>query len=114
MANIDLTKANAGTIVPANAGDTITLRLEENPTTGYLWTVKELNSSVLELVGEEYLIGAGTGIGGGGERKLVFRAKEAGASPLRLNCERSWEPDNPLMTFSVTIEVPGAKPSSIA
>jgi inhibitor of cysteine peptidase len=105
MANIDLTKANAGTIVPAFAGDTITLRLEENPTTGYLWTVKELNSSVLELLSEEYFMAAGTGIGGGGERKLIFRAKEAGTSPLRLNCERRWEPDNPLTTLSITIEV---------
>jgi inhibitor of cysteine peptidase len=104
MADLTLTKADAGRIVPVNSGDTIVLRLEENPTTGYLWKVEQLDSRVLELMSAEYQA-AGGGIGGGGTRKMIFRAKEAGASQLLLKCVRQWEPDNPLGVFSIMVEV---------
>ena len=104
MADLTLTKTDAGRIVPANSGDTIIVRLEENPTTAYLWKVEQLDSRVLELMSAEYEP-AGGGIGGGGTRKMVFRAKESGASQLLLKCVRPWEPDNPLGAFSIMVEV---------
>jgi predicted secreted protein len=105
MANITLTRADAGSFVTVNRGDMITVRLEENPTTGYVWKIEEIDPGVLELVSEEYETVAGGGIGGGGERKMVFRANAPDTSTLQLKCLRQWEPDNPLSTFSVTIEV---------
>ena len=104
MADTTLTHADAGTTVAVNSGDTIVVRLEENPGTAYRWTIEELNPGVLEFVSDDFQQATGTGIGGGGERKLVFRAKQSGTSPLRLKCVRQWEPDNPSSTFSVTIE----------
>ena len=105
MAETTLTNADAGRSVAINSGDTVVVRLEENPGTAYLWKVEDVNSRVLELVSDEHEMAAGRGIGGGGERKLVFRAREAGTSPLRLKCVRQWEPENPSNTFSATIQV---------
>ena len=104
MANQTLTNADAGRTVSVNTGDTIVVQLEENPTTGYLWKVEELDSQILQLVSEDYEA-AGGGIGGGGKRKFVFKANDAGLSPLKLKHMRQWEPDSPLGTFSVTIDV---------
>lgn len=104
MADLTLTNADAGRTVSVNSGDTIVVRLEENPTTGYVWKVEELDSQILQLVSEDYEA-AGSGIGGGGQRKLVFKAIGAGQSSLKLKCLRQWEPDAPLNTFDVTIDV---------
>ena len=105
MADTTLTNADAGRTVAINSGDKIVVRLEENPTTAYVWQVEQLDPGVLELVSDDYEIAAGSGIGGGGERKLVFRANNPGTSPLRLKSVRQWEPDKPSSSFSVTIEV---------
>ena len=105
MADTTLTNADAGRTVAVDSGDTIVVRLEENPTTAYLWQVEQLDSGVLEKVSDDYQIAGGSGIGGGGERKLVFRAINSGTSPLHLKSVRQWEPDNPSSVFSVTIEV---------
>ena len=105
MADITLTDADAGRTVAVDSGDTIVLRLEENPTTAYLWQIEQLDSGVLEKVSDDYQIAGGSGIGGGGERTLVFRAINAGTSPLRLKSVQQWAPDNPSSVFSVTIEV---------
>lgn len=104
MGQTTLTNADAGRTVAANVGDTVVLSLDENPTTGYLWKIEEIDSSVLELAADDYQSGGG-GIGGGGRRKLEFKAVQAGTSPLRLKCVRQWEPDNPSGTFSATVEV---------
>jgi len=105
MANFVLSQADAGRVVAVNPDDTIVVQLEENPTTGYLWKVEQSDSRVLELTSQEYEPAAAGGIGGGGARKMVFRAKQSGTSPLLLKCVRQWEPDNVLGTFSVTIDV---------
>jgi inhibitor of cysteine peptidase len=104
MPNSILTSHDAGSTVSLNSGDTVILELEENPTTGYVWKVEELDSRILELTGED-LHAAGGGIGAGGTRKMTFKAIGAGASLLRLKCARPWEPDAPSSTFSVTIDV---------
>jgi inhibitor of cysteine peptidase len=104
MANQTLTNADVGRTVSVNSGDMIVVQLEENPTTGYLWKLEELDSQILQLTSEDYEA-AGSGIGGGGQRKLVFKANNAGLSPLKLKCVRQWEPDSPLSTFSVMIDV---------
>ena len=105
MANSTLTNADAGRTVSVNSGDTITLDLEENPTTGYVWKVEDLDSQILELTGENFDAAGRGGIGAGGKRTMTFKANGTGASPLRLECVRPWEPDIPADSFSVTIDV---------
>lgn len=79
-----------GRAVEMNLGDVVTVRLAENPTTGYRWTVE--TSSGLEPVGDRFE--AGGAIGGAGVRELQFRPAQAGTHELCLKNWREWEGDD--------------------
>ena len=69
--------------------------LPSNPTTGYQWTVKEYDKSLLQLVGSQYSAGQTKLIGAGGN--MVFTFKLASEQALPLNTKivfiyaRPWE-----------------------
>lgn len=107
MANETLTQADAGKAVEVKAGDVISVRLEENPTTGYRWAVGELDAQVLELQSSDFVGPQGSGMGAAGERRLTFRAKQAGTTALQLQYRREWEKDNPAGRYSLTVKVEG-------
>jgi inhibitor of cysteine peptidase len=107
MANETLTQADAGKAVELKEGDVISVRLEENPTTGYRWAVDELDEQVLELQSSDFVGAQGGGAGAAGERRLTFRAKRAGTTALRLQYRREWEKENPAGRYSVKVTVGG-------
>jgi inhibitor of cysteine peptidase len=80
-------------MVEAHVGDTLVLRLDENPATGYRWTMEERDGEVLETHSSVYAAGPGAGVGGGGQRVLTFKARKAGQAILRLERRRAWERD---------------------
>jgi len=49
VATITLTRADSGTIIEVRTGDTIIVRLDENPTTGYRWAVEKHEEEVIVL-----------------------------------------------------------------
>lgn len=103
---ITLEQTESGTSVEVRRGDEIVVRLEENPTTGFRWAVDEINEQVLELQDSSYQQQPGGGMGGGGQRRLTFRAKSSGSSPLRLKLWREWEGDATAdARYSVTVTV---------
>jgi predicted secreted protein len=67
-------------------GGTFTLILEENPTTGYLWSYTIETEDNLVCVEDEYKPYAASRhtAGGGGERRLVFQADGSGYPLIRL------------------------------
>lgn len=74
-------------------GDTFTVELDANPTTGYLWDMR-LKAGKATLVSQEYTASAPAGsmaIGGGGVETFVFRAEEAGEIELEAAYSRPWE-----------------------
>ncbi|HEX8069720.1 MAG TPA: protease inhibitor I42 family protein [Pyrinomonadaceae bacterium] len=99
-----LTQADNGGAVEVKQGEVISIRLEENPTTGYRWAVDQTDEQILELQNSAYA-SAGGGIGGGGARTMSFRAKKTGTAPLRLKYRREWEKDSPQGQFNVTVTV---------
>jgi inhibitor of cysteine peptidase len=72
--NMILNEQDSGRTVKVNRGAMITIRLEENPTTGYLWTVEA--GSGLEKVEDQNEPGGR--IGAGGVRVLQFCGKSVG------------------------------------
>jgi inhibitor of cysteine peptidase len=105
---ITLTQADNGRRVEARLGDTITIRLDENPTTGYRWSVEEEGGGVFNIAGTEFIQSADAKIGGGGQRVLTLRAAQAGAAPLKIKLWRQWEGDRSIKSrFSVDIQVSG-------
>ena len=95
------------TDIAAKAGEAFTIKLEENPTTGYQWSVSISDGSVLSLDKDEYVADDQSGemVGSGGVRVLTFKALEAGTATIDMVYERSWEPnpDDDKVQFNVTV-----------
>jgi inhibitor of cysteine peptidase len=86
---MNLTTTDRGQTVHARTGDSVTLRLPENPTTGYRWMVEA--AGALALV-DDHTDSAGSACGTPGMRVLAFRISSAGTHELRLSHRRAWDP----------------------
>jgi len=82
-----LREQDSGRTVQVKQGETLSLRLAENPTTGYRWSV--VSSGGLELVSDQNE--AGIGIGAGGMRVIQWVGRRAGTYELQLKHWREWE-----------------------
>jgi inhibitor of cysteine peptidase len=104
-----LTEADNGKTVNLNVGETLVVRLASNPSTGYTWETKDLDTQMLEQVGEAAFESPDTPpdlVGAGGILVRTFKALEPGTTTLTLVYHRPWETDvAPLQTFSVTVTV---------
>lgn len=100
-----------GSSVTVQVGDLIQVVLKGNPTTGYAWTVdlSDADAVILEQVGEPGYVPDSDLIGAGGTYTFTFRALSTGQTSLKLNYARSWETEEPLKTFEVTVEVVAAQ-----
>ncbi len=93
MAESVMTQAHNGQSAHLKAGDVLTVKLPESPTTGYRWAVDRLDGSVLKQAGSDYQAGAGSGLGGGGTRSFWFVPSQAGIAQVELKLWREWEGD---------------------
>jgi inhibitor of cysteine peptidase len=91
---MELGKADAGQVRDAVVGDEITLRLAENPSTGFRWTEPEHDPTVLKYLGSEYQSG-GIRPGAAGTRIMRFRAVTPGRTRIRLRSVRPTVPGAP-------------------
>ncbi len=89
-----LTEADNGKQITLRAGDTLTVTLESNPTTGYSWQVMYLDQTVLVQDGQpEYKQASGSEglVGAGGTETFHFKAVGPGEASLGLGYMRPWE-----------------------
>lgn len=86
-----------GRRIDVRPGDTVTVRLPENPTTGYQWQVAADSSAALSaiasLVHQGFAPATTSAAGAGGERTLVFETRVPGQASLRLLSKPSWRGD---------------------
>ncbi len=104
MSEITLSNADNGKTITLKPGQTLTLQLTENPTTGYRWSIVPFNDQLLKLTDDRFDLPNSSAMGSGGQRILTFKATRAGQVNLTLNQKREWE-DSALDTFNVTLEV---------
>ena len=104
---ITLTAADEGSQVEVKPGGQIIITLDGNPSTGYTWEVKDLDSVMFEQVGDPVFDSSNPGlVGSGGTLTLTFKSLKAGASTLTLIYHRPWETGvDPLDTFTVAVTV---------
>ncbi len=107
---LELTEKDNDSRASVARGQMIIITLESNITTGYTWEVKDVNSALLEQVGEaEYLAPASSAtpaLGAGGSQVFRFKSKASGPVVLRLVYHRPWEKDTPAAkTFTVVLEI---------
>ena len=86
-------------------GDTLTIKLESNPTTGYSWA-KPSAPALLTLLSLQTERGATNRVGTPGAQIFTFKASKAGESAVVLNYVRPWEKNAaPAKIFRVSVTV---------
>jgi len=106
--HVRLTQEDDGTTVEVAGGDTIVVRLEENPTTGFRWAIDGITGGSVSVAGDDFTPAEDAGIGGGGWRTLTFSATQPGSSRIDLKRWRDWEGDPSIVQrFGVTVRVSG-------
>ena len=104
-APLTLTADDDGLTWAVTVGETITVELAGNPTTGYAWSVASMDGEAVSLEGEQYAPPAGERRGAGGTYRWTLRAKHAGQTTLHLVYAREWEDAEPTREFTVTLTV---------
>ena len=94
----DLTEKDSGRVLHLDKGDTFTVLLVSNPTTGYLWKFGAplFDETVMILRGDKYIRPDDqlrTGVPG--KRSLTFLAEGSGRTGLKLVYVRPWEKNQP-------------------
>lgn len=108
---VSIQRGDNGKAVTLTTGQTLVVTLDSNPSTGYAWQVKAVDSAILQQQGEpEYTPGEHPpgSVGGGGTLTFRFRALAAGQTTLTLVYVRSFEPEvqpTPENTFTVPVTV---------
>ena len=106
LAEFALTQADHGTSVAVAPGDIIIIRLPENPTTGYQWTVEMVDAATLALQRTEFSPAPEAGVGSGGGKTFTFKAQKPGTAHIQLKLWRAWAGDASIRDrYHVTIQV---------
>lgn len=101
MADIEV--VTSGTTVNASPSDRIVIRLEENATTGYQWSVVE-TGHVLEVESSELSLPGSPAPGTAGQRVVRLRPRGPGRARVCLQLKRGWEPE-PIDRFGLDVGV---------
>lgn len=106
MAEHVVTDADNEKTIEVRKGDSLTLQLPENPTTGYRWNLDQHDPSILEHVGGSTFASSGPAIGAGGRKSFTFVARAKGNTDIVLSLRRAWENEKPARKqFHVRIKV---------
>jgi inhibitor of cysteine peptidase len=82
--------------------ETVELRLKENRTTGFRWTLKSPGSPVCELLDESFSR-EDKSPGGGGTHCWRLRVTGPGRALVELVYARPWEMEKPARTFKLMV-----------
>jgi inhibitor of cysteine peptidase len=108
VVNILVTEEFDGRVIDATTGQTITVSLKSNPSTGYTWEVVALDENVLQALGEPEFTPDSQLVGAPGRQSLQFKVVGAGETDLKLVYHRPFEKDKvPESTFSVKVSAKG-------
>jgi inhibitor of cysteine peptidase len=104
-----LVAADSGTNIYLEVGQTFTVTLEGNPSTGYTWEISPVDKTVISQVGDPVWAPKSNLLGAPAMLTLTFRADANGDQPLVLIYHRPWEKDvPPVEVFDVTVVVQAA------
>ena len=81
--------------VGVRKGNTFSVRLDANATTGYAWRLaKPLDPKFIHLLASDYEANTGNMMGAGGFEIWTFDAIEAGSTTILFEYIRPWEEDS--------------------
>jgi inhibitor of cysteine peptidase len=97
-----LSAADFGTTRDARVGQSISLSLDENPSTGFTWKRFWTPAAPLTLTQDTFTPGSGGGVGVGGTRLFVWEAVRPGVVVITLQLARGSETE-PAQTITLNI-----------
>jgi inhibitor of cysteine peptidase len=101
-------EASAGQTVDLAVGQTIELRLKENPTTGYRWQLRQDGAPACRIVADFAVPDDAAVPGRGGLHVWRIEGVRAGDGRVSLAAQRAWEATpQSTASFSVDIRVAG-------
>jgi inhibitor of cysteine peptidase len=102
---IEADKSYDGRTLTLHAGDTLSLSLAENPTTGFRWDLKTKPEPEFETLTDTFESSGGSP-GAGGTHRWQWKAMRTGAATIRLEYRRPWETNAPPgQVFSLNLQV---------
>jgi len=102
--------ADSGSTIELAVGETLTVTLDSNPTTGFSWALAaNSDEAVLQEVDHEY-VADDTGetplAGAGGVENWTFKALEKGETTVSMEYGQPWEGgEKAAQTFELTVAV---------
>ena len=103
MDQVELGQSDANRLVDVTVGQSVSVGLAENPSTGYRWAVDRVDSSILALESAQFAAPR-AGMGAPGVRTFRFKVTAPGDSELVLKRWREWEGEQSVSDrFVVTV-----------
>ena len=103
---LDLTEQDNGRSISIVVGETVSITLAGNPTTGYTWELADIDRAVLAPDPEPAFTADSSLTGAGGKFTFRFFALKTGSSAVKLSYRRPWEKDvPPLRSVELTLTV---------
>jgi|SRR5271156_3359439 inhibitor of cysteine peptidase len=103
---MDLDSRSSGQSIELGVGERLTVRLDENPTTGYRWTAVGTFEPVLVLINSDFELPTGQlRYGAGGVRSWTFEAAQTGTAKLRMEYTRASSQDPEQRTYFLSVRV---------
>jgi len=101
-----LAEAANGQTFAVKVGQRIRVKLEENPTTGYMWTTKNSNPAIVKTLSDVFVPPNTKLMGAPGYRRTMFQAVVPGTVTLEYSYARPWETGvAPVKTWKVILLV---------
>ncbi len=102
---LEVDESQDGNEIELRTGETLEIRLSENPTTGFRWALESSGAPACILV-EDYYEPSTRAPGAGGGHRWRFQANQVGEGRIELRYRRSWEGQGAAArTFSLRIRV---------
>lgn len=106
MTAVIIDKDGEGRVYEVDRGDSILLRLPENPTTGYRWETEFFDNTILGSPTSDFSTSGEPTVGAGGMRTFTFEAHSPGETTLRLILKRGWETKQQAVDhFEISVQV---------
>jgi len=91
-----------GRILDVSVGAVVTIKLPENPSTGYRWQYT-LDENVVKVIDDNFTYNGPVMPGSCGTRALRLKVIGSGEGKLIMDYLRAWEENPPIKHFSVTL-----------
>jgi inhibitor of cysteine peptidase len=111
LKSLSITDADNGKTVTVTKGQSILVKLQSNPTTGYKWSVASTDRTFGYPSSERYVGNGENGpVGSGGLQRFTWKTTSplelAGSHVVRLEYKRPWETNvAPAKVFTFTVKV---------